>query len=99
MSLSNEDRLRAVGCGFKGRLVRLLSLGVGLHFEPQINGNACRKMMHMNVRRLAAGLVACFIRAAKVTLLSAAALLLLMQRFAGAFIPIVPGPGPALVFK
>ena len=27
LSLRNEDRLRAVGCGFKGRLVRLLSLG------------------------------------------------------------------------
>ena len=97
MSLRNEDRLRVVGCGFKGRLVRLLSLGVGLHFEPQRNWNACRKMMQMNVRRLAAGLAECFVRAAKVTLVSAAALLL-MQRFAGAFVAIVPA-GPALVFK
>ena len=29
MSLTHAERLCAVGCGFKGRLVRLLSLGVG----------------------------------------------------------------------
>jgi len=58
MSLTHAERLCAVGCGFKGRLVRLLSLGVGRHFEPQRNWGACRKMMQSNVRRVAAGLAA-----------------------------------------
>jgi len=58
MSLTHAERLRAVGCGFKGRLVRLLSLGVGRHFEPQRSWGACRKMMQCNVRRVAAGLAA-----------------------------------------
>jgi len=53
MSLTNAERLCAVGCGFKGRLVRLLSLGVGRHFEPQRNRVACHKMMQSNARRLA----------------------------------------------
>jgi hypothetical protein len=29
MSLTHAERLRAVGCGLTGKLVRLLSLGVG----------------------------------------------------------------------
>ena len=58
MSLTHDERLRAVGCGFKGRLVRLLSLGVGRRFEPQRTLGACRKMMQMNARRVAAGLAA-----------------------------------------
>jgi len=56
MSLTHAERLCSVGCGLKGRLVRLLSLGVGRHFEPQRNWGACRKMMLSNVRRVAAGL-------------------------------------------
>jgi len=55
MSLTHAERLRAMGCGFKGKLVWLLSLGVGCHFEPQRNWGACRKMMLSNVRRVAAG--------------------------------------------
>ena len=58
MSLTRAERLRAVGCGFKGKLVRLLSLGVGRHIEPHRNRGACRKMMQSNVRRVAAGLAA-----------------------------------------
>jgi TPR repeat protein len=58
MSLTHAERLCAVGCGLKGRLVRLLSLGVGRLFEPQRNWGACRKMMLSNVRRVAAGLAA-----------------------------------------
>jgi len=58
MSLTRAERLRAVGCGFKGKLFRLLSLGVGRHIEPQRNWGACRKMMQSNVRRVAAGLAA-----------------------------------------
>jgi len=53
MSLTHAERLGAVGCGFKGRLVRLLSLGVGRHFEPQSNLRACHQMMQSNARRLA----------------------------------------------
>jgi len=58
MSLTHAERLCAVGCGFKGKLVRLFSLGVGRHFEPQRNWGACRKMMQSIVLRVAAGLVA-----------------------------------------
>jgi hypothetical protein len=58
MSLMHAERLRAVGCGLKGNLVRLLSLGVGRHFEPQKNTRAGRKMMQSIVRRVAAGLAA-----------------------------------------
>jgi TPR repeat protein len=58
MSLTHAERLRAMGCGFKGRLVRLLALGVGRHFEPQRNRRACHKMMQMNARRVASKLMA-----------------------------------------
>ena len=58
MSLTHAERLRAVGCGLKGKLVRLLSLGVGRHFEPQRDWGTCRKMMQCNVRHVAAGLAA-----------------------------------------
>ncbi len=52
MSLTHAERLCAVGCGLKGKLVRLLSLGVGRHFEPQRNRSACHRMMHSTVRRV-----------------------------------------------
>jgi hypothetical protein len=58
MSLTHGERLRVMGCGLKGKLVRLLSLGVGRHFEPQRNTRACCNMMQFNVRRVAAGLAA-----------------------------------------
>jgi len=48
MSLTHAERLVAVGCGLKGKLVRLLSLGVGRHFEPP--RRTCHKMMHSTVR-------------------------------------------------
>ena len=53
MLLTHAERLRVVGCGFKGELVRLLSLGMGRHCEPQGN-----KMMQGIARRVAAGLAA-----------------------------------------
>jgi TPR repeat protein len=53
MSLTHAERLCAVGCGFKGKLVRLLSLGFGLHFEPHRNMRACQQMMQSNARRVA----------------------------------------------
>jgi len=53
MSLTHAERLCAVGCGLKGRLVRLFSLGVGHYFEPQRNRVACHKMMQSNARRVA----------------------------------------------
>ena len=57
-SLTHAERLRAVGCGFTGKLVRLLALCVGCHFEPQRNRSACHRMMQSIVRRVAAGLAA-----------------------------------------
>jgi TPR repeat protein len=58
MSLTHVDRLLAVGCGFKGKLVRMLALGVGRHFEPQRNRRACHQMMQINARRVASKLMA-----------------------------------------
>ena len=58
MSLTHPERLCALGCGFKSKLVRLLSLGVGCHSEPQTTSGKCRKMIYFNVRRVAAGLAA-----------------------------------------
>jgi len=57
-SLTHAERLCAVGCGLKGRLVRLLSLGVGRHFEPQRNWRACHQMMQSIARRVASKLMA-----------------------------------------
>ena len=64
LPLTHAERLRVVGCGFKGKLVRLLSLGVGNHFEPHRNWGACRKMMQSNVRFVAAGLAAAVLQRA-----------------------------------
>jgi hypothetical protein len=47
-----------LGCVLKGKLVRLLSLGVGRQFEPQRNWGVCCKMMQSNVQHVAAGLAA-----------------------------------------
>jgi TPR repeat protein len=58
MSLTHADRLRAVGSGFKGKLVRLVSLGVGRHYEPQRNWRACHQMMQSTVRWVASQLLA-----------------------------------------
>jgi len=56
--MTHVERVRVVGCGLKGQLVRLLSLGVGRHFEPQRNWRACHKLMQSVARRVAAGLAA-----------------------------------------
>jgi TPR repeat protein len=56
--MTHAERLRVMGCGTKGKLVRLLSLGVGRHFEPQRNWRACHKLMQSIARRVAAGLAA-----------------------------------------
>jgi len=56
--MTHGERVRVVGCGLKGQLVRLLSLGVGRHFEPQRNWRACHKLMQSVARRVAAGLAA-----------------------------------------
>jgi TPR repeat protein len=56
--MTHAERLLVVGCGLKGKLVRLLSLGVGRHFEPQRNWHACHMLMQSIVRRVAAGLAA-----------------------------------------
>jgi len=58
MSLTHAERLCAMGCGVKGKLVRLLSLGVGRHFEPQRNWRACHQMMQSIARRVASKVMA-----------------------------------------
>ena len=58
MSLTHAERLRTMGHGFAGKLVRLLSMGVGRRFEPPRDWSTCRKMMQCNVRHVAAGLAA-----------------------------------------
>jgi len=45
MSLTHAERKLVVGCELKGKLVRQLSLSVGIYFEPQSNWSACHKMM------------------------------------------------------
>ena len=54
--LTRLERLRVVGCGFKGELVRLLSLGMGHQCEPQKNSGVSHKMMLGIARRVAAKL-------------------------------------------
>ena len=54
--LTRAERLRVVGCGFKGQLVRLLSLGMGHQCEPQKNSGVSHKMMLGIARRIAAKL-------------------------------------------
>jgi TPR repeat protein len=58
MSLTHMERQCAVGFWLKGKLVRLLSLGAGRHFEPQSNRRTCSQMMRMIARRVAAKMVA-----------------------------------------
>jgi len=58
MSLTHAERLCAVGCGLKGRLVRLVSLGVDRHFEPPCITVACYKLMQSTARRVASKLMA-----------------------------------------
>ncbi len=55
VSLTLAERLRAVGCGFKGKLVQLLSLGMGSHFEPKKRN---KLMQSLALRRVTAGLAA-----------------------------------------
>jgi TPR repeat protein len=49
-------RLHLVGCGLKGKLVRLLSQGVDRNFDVQLSMRTSNKMMQHIVRRIAAGL-------------------------------------------
>jgi len=55
MSLTYGERMRVVGCGITGKLVRLLSLGTGCYFES--DRRACYKLMHFKVGRVAAKLM------------------------------------------
>jgi hypothetical protein len=54
--LTHSERLRVVGCGFKGELVRLLSLGMSCQCEQQRNSGASHKMMMGIALRVAARL-------------------------------------------
>ena len=53
MSLTCVDRLRVVGCGLKGTLVRQLSQGLGCNSELHMNSRTCNRMMLSIVRRIA----------------------------------------------
>jgi TPR repeat protein len=55
-NMSSAERRCVVGCLLRCRLVRLLSSGVGHHFEPQENRRACHQMMQIIASRIAAGL-------------------------------------------
>ena len=57
MSLTHVERMCAMGYGFKGKLVRLLSQGIGLYFEPEYNCKACHFMMHSITHRVASTLM------------------------------------------
>ncbi len=56
MSLTHADLLCVVGCGFKSKLVQLLSLN--RNFEPQRDWRACHQMMQSIAQRVASGLAA-----------------------------------------
>ena len=55
-SMTHGERLRVTGCVLTGKLVYLVSLGTGCHFELQMNSGACHKLIQGIVRRVAAGL-------------------------------------------
>ena len=48
--LTRLERLRVMGCGFKGELVRLLSLGMSRQCEQQRNSGAHKMMMGIALR-------------------------------------------------
>jgi hypothetical protein len=58
MSLTHRERLCLMGCGLRDKLILLLLLGVGSHFDPQSNRRACNQMMLSIAHHVAAGLVA-----------------------------------------
>jgi hypothetical protein len=55
-SMTHAERLRVVGCGLKGKLVRQLSMDS--YVEPQSNWDACHKMMFCIARRIASKQIA-----------------------------------------
>ena len=88
MSLTRAERLRAVGCGFKGKLVQLLALSVGDIFEPQRNRGACRKLMQSTVRWVASQLLAAALAAARAKAAKEAEKLCASGQFATAEAPL-----------
>jgi hypothetical protein len=59
MSFTHAEWLRAVGCGFKGKLVRLLSLGMGSHFEPKKRNKLMQSFALRSLVRLLHSLLQC----------------------------------------
>ena len=57
MLFNHAERMHVLGCGFKGKLVRLMSLGMGNRFEPSTNWGACHKFMLFTVRRVVSKLM------------------------------------------
>ena len=53
MSLTHAERLCAVGCGLKGRLVQLFLRGVGFYNIPQSDWKASSFMMQITARHVA----------------------------------------------
>jgi TPR repeat protein len=88
ISLTRAERLRAVGCGFKGRLVRMLSLGVGRHLEPQRNWGTCHKMMQSTVRWVASQLLAAALAAVRDEAANEAEELCVSGQCAAAVVPL-----------
>ena len=56
--ITKTERLRDLGSGFKGELVRLFSLGTSLHSEPQMNWGTSHKLMQSVLRRVISKLAA-----------------------------------------
>ena len=53
MSLRRAQQLRTVGCGLRGNLVRLLSLGIGRNVQPQMNRCVYQRMQTIAMRVVA----------------------------------------------
>ena len=84
MSLLHSERLRAVGCGLKGKLVRMLLWVVYGHSQAHWNWRACHQIMLSIVRRVASKQMA----AVRDDAAKAAEMLCASGRFAAAQVPL-----------
>ena len=84
MSLSHSERLRAVGCGLKGKFVRMLLWVVYGHSQAHWNRRACHQIMLSIVRRVASKQMA----AVRDDAAKAAEMLCASGQFAAAEVPL-----------
>ena len=84
MSLSHSERLRAVGCGLKGKFVRMLLWVVYGHSQAHWNRRACHQIMLSIVRRVASKQMA----AVRDDAAKAAEMLCASGQFAAAQVPL-----------